>query len=81
MTDNPQSTRIIDDRAWLTSGQLFTWFGISPERLEAARQAQIIMGVPTQGVRVQPRLETMLFSGAAINSWLRAGAPIAKQAR
>lgn len=76
---DPQATRIIDDRAWFTSQQIFSWFGISPDRLEAARSAGIITGVPTQGVRVPVRLDNMLFSGAAINSWLRAGAPVVKR--
>ena len=77
------SPRVLNPAGWYTSNNLFTMLGISPDRVEAARAAGIIVGVPTgsPNARGQQRSEVLLFSGTAIHQWLAAGAPVAKGPR
>ena len=77
---NPQLTRILSDDAWYRVHDL-QLFGIDPARVESARQSRILTAVETGNPRGQQRPENMMYSGSAINQWLRAGAPVVKQAR
>ena len=86
MSDPSTTTdpRVLNPAGWYTTGNLFTALGIDPARVEAARQAGIIVGVPTGSPNArgnQLRPESLLFSGTAIHQWLCAGAPVTKQAR
>lgn len=71
--------RIIHPDAWYSPNSLFTALSIDPSRLEAARAAGVLTGVPVHGPRAQFRPDALLYSGRAIQQWLAAGAPIQKR--